>query len=168
VVREPDAAGSDGHARPGSRTLHIGLSTRGIFVERLLSGATMAESYWLSLPNVSWAMVILEDPFYRPFVLKPRPALVASAYISGDSNLSWRGVRSARCAFSWTAWGLPAPPRQPFLAIPEPGIGLAAAGGAVTIPALKAGQSAIVRVASVTAGNDPNGMFPLEPECAEG
>jgi hypothetical protein len=97
------------------REPYISAFPRGdIFVERLLSGATMAESYWLSLPNVSWAMVILEDPFYRPFVLKPRPALVASAYISGDSNLSCRGVRSARCAFSWTAWGLPAPPRQPF------------------------------------------------------
>jgi uncharacterized protein (TIGR03790 family) len=144
------------------REPYISAFPRGdIFVERLLSGATIAESYWLALPHVSWAMVILGDPLYRPFALKPRPALVASAYVSGDSNhvLERGEVSSLRVQLDCVG---PAGSGTPaLLAIPEPGIGLAAAGGAVTIPALKAGQSAVVRVPSVTAGNDPNGMFRL-------
>jgi hypothetical protein len=46
-------------------------------------------------------------------------------------------------------------------AIAEPDWGLAAASGSVAIPALKAGQNAVVRIPSVTAGGDPTGMFRL-------
>src|SRR5262245_37845963 len=56
-----------------------------ILVESLLAGRTIAESYWLSLPHVSWAMVILGDPLYRPFA-KPRPALVARAYVASNTT----------------------------------------------------------------------------------
>lgn len=45
----------------------------GIFVERLLTGATVAESYWLSIPQVSWNMVLLGDPLYRPFAANSKP-----------------------------------------------------------------------------------------------
>jgi uncharacterized protein (TIGR03790 family) len=47
-----------------------------VLIESLLLGKTVAESYWLALPHVSWAMVIFGDPLYRPFAMKPRPALV--------------------------------------------------------------------------------------------
>ena len=57
-----------------------------VFVEGLLQGLTVAESYWVSLPHVSWAMVLLGDPLYRPFGLKPRPALLARAYAAGDAS----------------------------------------------------------------------------------
>ena len=30
-----------------------------VFTEALLNGMSVAESYWLSLPQVSWAMVLL-------------------------------------------------------------------------------------------------------------
>jgi hypothetical protein len=43
----------------------------------------------------------------------------------------------------------------------EPDMGLTAASGSVAIPALKAGQTVVVRVPSVTAGADPTGMFRL-------
>ena len=36
-----------------------------VFLDFLLRGKSVAESYWLALPNVSWAMVILGDPLYR-------------------------------------------------------------------------------------------------------
>jgi len=57
-----------------------------IFVESLLSGQTIAESYWLALPHVSWAMVILGDPLYRPFGSGPKPSLVARAYVADNAS----------------------------------------------------------------------------------
>ena len=42
-----------------------------------------------------------------------------------------------------------------------PEFGLAAASGSVMIPALKAGESALIKIPSVTAGADPTGMFRL-------
>jgi hypothetical protein len=48
-----------------------------------------------------------------------------------------------------------------MMAVAEAGMGLAAASGTIAIPALKAGQSVVVRVPSVTASNDPTAMFRL-------
>ena len=43
----------------------------------------------------------------------------------------------------------------------EPEMGLTAASGVVTIPAMRAGETVIVRIPSVTAGDDPTSMFRL-------
>ena len=106
-------------------------------------------------------MVILGDPLYRPFALKPRPAVVARAYVSGDSgHILQKGATSSLLVLlecvGPSGSGTPA-----MTAVAEPGMGLAAASGSVVIPPLRAGQSAVVRVPSVTAGEDPTGGFRL-------
>jgi hypothetical protein len=132
-----------------------------IFVESLLTGGTIAESYWLALPHVSWAMVVLGDPLYRPFGMKPRPSLVARAYVSEDSNhILEKGETSAllirlECVGP-TGSGTPA-----MSAVAEPEMGLLAASGSVAIPPMIAGQTVVIRVPSVTAGSDSTGMFRL-------
>jgi len=132
-----------------------------VFVEALLSGATVAESYWLALPDISWAMVVLGDPLYRPFALKPRPSLVARAYAATDSNHILEKGESSSLLILLECVGPAGSGTPAMTAIAEPEIGLAAASGSVTIPPLKAGQNAIFRVPSVTAGADPTGMFRL-------
>ena len=132
-----------------------------IFVEILLSGGSVAESYWLALPQVSWAMVVLGDPLYRPFALKPRPALVARAYVSGNSNHILQKGEAGSLLVLLECVGPEGSGTPAMTAIAEPEFGLAAASGSVAIPPLKAGQNVVVRVPSVTAGADPTGMFRL-------
>jgi uncharacterized protein (TIGR03790 family) len=132
-----------------------------IFVEGLLSGLTVAESYWLALPDVNWAMVLLGDPLYRPFRGKPRPALLARAYVADNpKHVLERGQTSALLV-EIDCVGPPGSATKPFIAKTEAELGLAAASGPVTIPPLKAGESAVVRIPRVTAGNDATGMFRL-------
>jgi hypothetical protein len=39
-----------------------------IFFALLLDGSyTLVETYFLSLPSLSWQMVLVGDPLYRPF-----------------------------------------------------------------------------------------------------
>jgi len=39
-----------------------------IFFTLLLDGSyTLVETYFLSLPSLSWQMVLVGDPLYRPF-----------------------------------------------------------------------------------------------------
>ncbi len=132
-----------------------------IFTELLLSGDSVAESYWLALPHVSWAMVLLGDPLYRPFASKPRPSLIARAYVAGNSSgILKKGETSSLLALVECIG--PAGSGTPALtAIAEPEMGLAAATGSVAIPALKAGQSALIKIPGVTAGADSTGMFRL-------
>jgi uncharacterized protein (TIGR03790 family) len=132
-----------------------------IFVEGLLSGLTVAESYWLALPEVNWAMVLLGDPLYSPFGAKPRPALLARAYVADNpKHVLERGQTSALLV-QIDCVGPPGSATKPFIARTEAEMGLAAASGPVTIPPLKAGESAVVRIPRVTAGNDAAGMFRL-------
>jgi uncharacterized protein (TIGR03790 family) len=42
-----------------------------LFNQRLLSGATLAESAWFASPGLSWMQVVLGDPLYRPFKKPP-------------------------------------------------------------------------------------------------
>jgi len=43
-----------------------------IFFRHLAEGQyTLVESYFLSLPHLSWRMVLVGDPLYRPFKLRP-------------------------------------------------------------------------------------------------
>jgi uncharacterized protein (TIGR03790 family) len=132
-----------------------------IFVEGLLAGLTVAESYWLALPEVTWAMVILGDPLYRPFSGNPRPALVARAYVADNPKRVLERGQSGALLVQIDCIGPPGSSTLPFIAKTEPEFGLAAASGPVTIPPLKAGESAIVRIPRVTAGNDATGMFRL-------
>jgi uncharacterized protein (TIGR03790 family) len=46
-----------------------------LFFRKLLDGRlTLAEAYWESLPHLSWKMVLVGDPLYRPFARSGRPA----------------------------------------------------------------------------------------------
>ena len=45
-----------------------------IFFGFLTEGVlTLAECYLVSLPFLSWEMVLIGDPLYRPFLKAPRP-----------------------------------------------------------------------------------------------
>ena len=139
-----------------------------IFVEALLSGGTIAESYWMALPQVSWAMVVLGDPLYRPFALQPRPTLAARAYISGDSSHILQKGATSSLLILLECVGPEGSGTPAMTAIAEPEMGLAAASGSVAIPPLRAGQTVVVRVPSVTAGDDPTGMFRLRLNAQDG
>lgn len=134
----------------------------GIFVEGLLSGLSVAESYWLASPNVSWAMVLLGDPMYRPWQTVPKPALLARAYVAEGGNHILEKGKTTPLLVLVECVG-PAGSGTPALtAIAEAEMGLAGASGEVSIPALKAGQSAVVRVPTVTAAAfDATGLFRL-------
>jgi uncharacterized protein (TIGR03790 family) len=132
-----------------------------IFVEGLLSGLTVAESYGLALPEVTWAMVLLGDPLYRPFAAKPRPALLARAYVAENPKHVLEHGQTSALLVRIDCVGPPGSATRPFIAKTEPEMGLAAASGPVTIPPLKAGESAVVRIPRVTAANDSTGMFRL-------
>jgi uncharacterized protein (TIGR03790 family) len=132
-----------------------------IFIEALLSGGSVAESYWLALPQVSWAMVVLGDPLYRPFALHPRPTLVARAYVAGESNHILLKGETKSLLVLVECVGPEGSETPALTAFVEPDMGLTAASGSVAIPALKAGQTVVVRVPSVTAGADSTGMFRL-------
>jgi len=133
-----------------------------VFVEALLSGMSVVEAYWLSLPQVSWAMVILGDPLYRPFGLHPRASIVARAYVStGPSQVLVRGETSPLLV-ELECVGVPGTSTPALVATAEPEMGLKAASGQVEIPAMKAGETEVVRIPSVTAGDDPTGLFRLQ------
>jgi uncharacterized protein (TIGR03790 family) len=140
-----------------------------VFVEGLLQGLTVADSYWVSLPYVSWAMVLLGDPLYRPFALKPRPALLARAYAAGDASQILERGKTGPLLVQVDCVGPAGSSTPPYTATVETEMGVTAAAGSVSIPALKAGESIVVRVPSVTAGEDPAGRFRLRLEArAEG
>jgi uncharacterized protein (TIGR03790 family) len=132
-----------------------------VFVDALLMGGSIAESYWLALPHVSWAMVVLGDPLYRPFALKPKPALLATAYISSGTTHVLQKGETASLLVELDCIGPAGSSLPAFSATVEPEMGLAAASGSVAIPSLKAGESTVVRIPKVTAGDDPTGMFRL-------
>jgi uncharacterized protein (TIGR03790 family) len=132
-----------------------------IFAEALLSGLSVAEGYWLALPEVTWAMVILGDPLYRPFAANPRPALLARAYVADNPKHVLERGQTASLLVQIDCVGPPGSATRPFIAKTEAEMGLAAASGPVTIPPLKSGESAVVRVPRVTAASDSTGMFRL-------
>ena len=132
-----------------------------IFTEALLQGESVAESYWLALPQVSWQMVLLGDPLYRPFGFKPKPSLGARAYVAGNSSGILEKGDTSSLVVEVECVGQAGSSTPPMSATVEPEMGLAAASGSVTIPALKAGQSALIKIPRVTAGADPTGMFRL-------
>lgn len=131
-----------------------------VLVESLLAGRTIAESYWFSLPHVSWAMVILGDPLYRPFA-KPRPALVARAYVTSNSTHVLEKGQTSPMLIQVQCVGPQGSGTPAFSAVAEAGMGLAAASGTVSIPALQAGQTAVLRVPVLKASDDPNATFRL-------
>ncbi len=134
-----------------------------VFVESLLRGLTVAESYWLALPHVSWQMVVLGDPLYRPFGVKPKPALLARSYISGDSNQVLEHGKTSSLLVQLECVG-PAGSSTPALsATVEPEIGLAAASGSVDIPAMKVGETVVVRAPSVTGWRRSQRYVPAAP-----
>ncbi len=140
-----------------------------VFVEGLLQGLTVADSYWISLPHVSWAMVLLGDPLYRPFGVKPKPALLARGYAAGDAGRILEHGKTSSLLVQVDCIGPAGSSTPAYTATVATEMGLAAASGTVNIPALKAGESVVVRVPDVTAGDDPSGMFRLRLEArAEG
>jgi uncharacterized protein (TIGR03790 family) len=132
-----------------------------IFAQTLLSGASVAEAYWLALPHVSWNMVLLGDPLYRPFGVRPRPTLTARAYIASDADQILERNQTSGLLVQIECIGPPGSSTSTVSATVERGMGLTAASGTVTIPPMRAGQVTVVRVPSVTAGADPSGIFRL-------
>lgn len=132
-----------------------------IFVSALLAGGSVAEGYWLSLPEVSWAMVLLGDPLYRPFAHVARPSLVAQAYVADNPSGVLQKGQTGSLLVQIECVGPAGSSTGPMIARTELDMGLAAASGPVTIPPLHAGQSIVVRIPSVTAGTDETGMFRL-------
>jgi uncharacterized protein (TIGR03790 family) len=132
-----------------------------IFMEALLGGDTVAEAYWLALPHTSWAMVLLGDPLYRPFEAKPKPSLIARAYVADNSTHILEKGQTSALLVQVECLG-PAGSGTPALtATVEAELGLSAASGSVNIPALKAGEIAVLRIPRVTAGADATGLFRL-------
>jgi uncharacterized protein (TIGR03790 family) len=124
-----------------------------VFVEVLLRGGSIAESYWLALPHVSWAMVLLGDPLYRPFAVKARPALLARAYVATNSSGVLKKGEVSSMLVQIECVGPPGSGTPAFTARAEPELGLAEASGPVEIPALAAGQSTVVRIPKVKGGD---------------
>jgi hypothetical protein len=121
------------------------------------------------LPHVSWAMVLLGDPLYRPFGLKAKPALLARAYATADANRILEHGKTSPLLVQVDCAGPAGSSTPAYTATVEPEMGLTAASGSVNIPALKAGESFMVRIPSVTAGDDPAGRFRLRLQArAEG
>jgi hypothetical protein len=106
-------------------------------------------------------MVLLGDPLYRPFASHPRPSLVARAYRAGDSNRVLEKGETSWLLAEIECVGPPGTATPALSAIAEPEMGLAAASGSVAIPPLKAGQTAVIRIPSVTGGTEPTGRFRL-------
>jgi uncharacterized protein (TIGR03790 family) len=132
-----------------------------ILVENLLLGRTVAESYWLVLPHVSSAMVLLGDPLYRPFALKARPGLVARAYVAETSTRVLRKGDTSSMLVQLQCIGPPGSATPAMVAAAQPGAGLSGAAGEIKIPGLAAGNTAVVRAPLVTASGDAAGMFRL-------
>jgi uncharacterized protein (TIGR03790 family) len=132
-----------------------------VFVEVLLRGGSIAESYWLALPHVSWAMVLLGDPLYRPFGVKPRPAVLARAYVSTNSSGVLEKGAVSSLLVQLECVGPPGSGTPALTATAEPEMGVAEASGRVEIPALLAGQSTVVRIPKVKADNNPSALFRL-------
>ena len=132
-----------------------------VFTEVLLTGRTVVESYWLALPHTSWAMVLLGDPLYRPFGVQPRPALLARAYVADNARHVLESGESGALLVQIECVGSEGSSTPAMTATVEPELGLVAASGSISIPALKAGESAIVRIPTVTAGPDSTGLFRL-------
>jgi hypothetical protein len=139
-----------------------------VFVENLLLGKSIAESYWLALPHISWAMVILGDPLYRPFAAQPKPSLVARAYAALNPAHVLAKGESGPLLIRLQCVGPAGSGTSAFTAVAEPGMGLAGASGTVAIPPLQAGESTVVQVPTVTASRDTTGMFRLHLNAQNG
>ena len=69
----------------------------GIFYERFFRGYTTAESWWASIPNTHWMMVLVGDPLYAPFrepaVPDETPPVVstpaADPYVAHHVRITW-------------------------------------------------------------------------------
>ena len=62
------------------------------FTDRLCSGASVGESWYLSLPALSWQMTLIGDPLYRPFA-KPLESLIADQAQGDRASLEWAWLR---------------------------------------------------------------------------
>jgi uncharacterized protein (TIGR03790 family) len=62
------------------------------FADRLCSGATVGESWYLALPALSWQMTLIGDPLYRPFG-RPLDALVSDPAQDHHAAREWAWLR---------------------------------------------------------------------------
>ena len=125
-----------------------------VLIDRLLEGASLAEAYWLAVPHVSWAMVLLGDPLYRPFAV-PRPALVAEVYRAGRAasgeadGFAPRPGRAGPLLVRVACRGPEGASIPALRGTVRAGSGVARANGEVTIRALRVGESELVELANV-------------------
>ena len=65
-----------------------------VFLERLLNGHNLAESAYQSMPALSWQIVVVGDPLYRPFGI-PIEQQMANARADAPQELPWLLQRKA-------------------------------------------------------------------------
>jgi uncharacterized protein (TIGR03790 family) len=54
------------------------------FLTLILSGKmTVCEAYWLTLPHVSWRIMLIADPLYNPFAAAPQPVDMPPGMMTG-------------------------------------------------------------------------------------
>jgi hypothetical protein len=87
--------------------------------------------------------------------------LVARAYVGATSSRVVEQGQTSAILIQVQCVGPPGTGTHAYTASVEAESGLKSASGMVVIPALQAGQVATLRVPSITAGNDPSGMFRL-------
>jgi uncharacterized protein (TIGR03790 family) len=132
-----------------------------ILVEMLLEGAPLAEAYWRSLPQVSWAMVLLGDPLYRPFAV-PRPAVAAGPYrVDGPAGGGPLTGRKTSIAVRLRAVGPPGSSLPALRGKVRSISGLASAGGEVRVEPLEAGRTARVVIPEAAVQASPGSRFRL-------
>jgi len=83
IVRE----GATGVAGQVSEPFLGGTVRPQILFPAYVSGFNLAESFYLSIPAISWQTVVVGDPLCRPFPSKPQPARSLSPPVSQDTGL---------------------------------------------------------------------------------
>jgi uncharacterized protein (TIGR03790 family) len=130
-----------------------------VLLDSLLAGRALAEAFWLSLPHVSWAMVLLGDPLYRPFA-QARPSLACGAYrAAGEGPPAVIAGRRAPILARVRSIGPPGSGTPPLEGRLQAGSGTSHAAGTVKVRALPAGESELVLLPEVEVRGGPGDPF---------
>ncbi|HVR75102.1 MAG TPA: TIGR03790 family protein, partial [Planctomycetota bacterium] len=131
------------------------------FLDAILEGASIGEAYWLALPHVSWAMVLIGDPMYRPFAVA-RPSAVLETYRSGlADSLAVEPRKPGPLLVRIRAIGPPGSRLPPLAGKVRAGSGVLRARGDIEVPALAAGEARTLLVEEVEVGGGAGDPFRL-------
>ena len=110
----------------GGRKEHRKQQNARVWPRRKEGRSSLAESCWLALPEVNWAMVLLGDPRCRPFGGKTPPALLARGYVAENARHVFERGQTSSPLVQIDCVGPPGSATRPFIAKTEPEMGLAA------------------------------------------